>query len=136
MSVVDHRLFSATLVFGNDIKLGGPDFSAEETDQTGADNDCGDRRMQKVDGDKGERGERPERFVFKRFPTDPNDRRGDDCDHDRLESIKNRGDPRDTSVGGVDETQCPKDEHRGNDKESASYDSTCGFVQEPSDIDG
>src|SRR6266513_3391502 len=98
MFIVYHRLFSATQVSGNDIKLGRPDFSTEETDQAGADNDRGERRMQKVDGDKGERGDRPKHFVLKRFPTDPNNRRGNDGDDDRLEPVEDRRDPRHTSI--------------------------------------
>src|SRR5438045_2222866 len=104
MFIVDHRLFNAALVSGNDVKLGRPDFSAGQTNQAGADNDGGEGRMPKVDGDKGERGDRPKHFVLKRFPADPNNRRRNDSDNDRLKSVKDGGDPRDTSVGDIDET--------------------------------
>ena len=66
--------------------------------------------MEKEDRDKSERGQRPHDFVFERFAAD-----ADDCDrddrHDRgLQSVKDRGDPRDMAEGGVDITQRPKDE--------------------------
>src|SRR5256885_10205938 len=121
---------------GNDIKLGRPDFSTEETDQTGADNDRGERRMQKVDGDKGERGDRPKHFVLKRFPTDPNNRGGNDGDDDRLESVKDGGDPGDASVRGIDETQRPEDKDRGNDKKCAGHDPAGGLIKKPPDVNG
>ena len=66
--------------------------------------------MKKENRDERESGEHPHDFVPERLAPDTNDGNGDDSHDGGLQSVKDRRDPRDVAEGGVNVTQCPKNE--------------------------
>src|SRR5438067_9580098 len=113
-----------------------PEETTEKSNDTSAEDDRGKWRFEKIDRYESERSQRPHDFVLQRFFPDANNRRQHDRSHGRFESIKNRCDPRDVAVSGVDETQSPEDKNRRYDKKCAGDDAAPGFVKKPLDVDG
>src|ERR1700720_2453231 len=124
------------MLFRSAVEFCFPNQSAEKSNDTTAEDERGKWDFKKIDRDESEHSQRPHDFVLKRFLADTNDRRQHDRSHGRFESIKNRCDPRDVAVGGVDETQRPKNKNRRYDKKRPGDDTAPRFVKKPADVDG
>src|SRR6476620_7091038 len=130
--VIEHGGVARLSVTAGDVEFGFPEIAPEKPDQSGGKNDERKRDFEKEDRNKGQRGDRPHHLILERFSADADDRNGNDRHHRWFQSVKDRGNPRQLPVGGVNETQSPKNEDRGNDKKRPGDDAAPGFVKQPS----
>src|SRR2546428_766005 len=106
--VAQDGLVNFTAVTADDIKLPFPKSAADQSDHARAQNDDRKRNMKKENRGESESGERPHNFVSKRFAPDANDGDSDNRHDGRLQSVKDRRDPREIAERGINVTQPPE----------------------------
>src|ERR1700693_1037761 len=94
-------------------------FVTNESENPGTNDDQRKWHTEKIDCDKCGQGERPHDGVLECLASDPNDGGGDNREHGRFQSIKNRRNPWDVSKRDINVTERPKDKDRWNNKERA-----------------
>ena len=92
--------------------------------------------MEKIDGDERSHGDCPHDGVLERFAADANDGGGDNREHSRFQSVKNRSDRRNVTERDINVTERPENKDGWNNKERARHDAAARLVQKPADVNG
>src|SRR5438067_668481 len=91
--------------------------------------------LEKEDRYESNGGKTPHNHVLEGFRADANHGLGNNRHDGGFHAEKDRCNPSDLAVGGIDPTQTPEEKHRGQNKQSSRNNAAPDLVQQPTDVD-
>lgn len=106
-SIVQDGIVLGFSVSADDKKFISSQFPTKETNNSGTDDDQRERNMEKEDGNEGRNCQCPHHFILQSPASDADYRAGDNREHGWLQTVKDRCDPGQVSIGYIDIAEPP-----------------------------